>query len=318
MQAKSNVVCPLIRGEEFTLGTLADAFMASYQGRDRQYGTRIAFFISQFQDKPVCRIEADDVDDALEALTSRGKLLNRGGTLLGGQLITTGKPLAPATINRYRTSLQSILSWARKKRLMPKGWQNPVTETERLPENNARTRYLSLPEYDKLLKVSRLSRWNYLTLLIMMAVTTGARKGSLLGLQWRDIDLAAGTARVDRTKNGEAFTLVLLPEVISELNRLKGKALAEDLVFRGRRPDKPMYFEKAWHLALKNAGIEGAVCHSLRHTHASWLAQQGAPLLAIAESMGHKSLAMTKRYAHLCIDSRKKMLHEVFERKDRI
>ena len=316
MQAKNPVVCPLIRGEQFTLSTLADAFMASYHGRDRQFGTRIAFFISQFHDKPACLIDADDVDNALDALRARGKLLNRGGAMLGGHLILTGKPLAPASINRYRTSLQSILTWARKKRLMPKGWQNPVTETERLPEHNARTRYLSLSEYEKLLTVSRLSRWNCLTVLIMMAVTTGARKGTLLGLRWCDIDLKAGTAQVERTKNGEAFTLVLLPEVLHELQRIKGKALADDLVFRGRRSDTPMYFEKAWHFALKNAGIEGAVFHSLRHTHASWLAQQGAPLLAIAESMGHKSLAMTKRYAHLCIDSRKKMLHEVFQRSD--
>ena len=97
-----------------------------------------------------------------------------------------------------------------------------------------------------------------------------------------------------------------------ELRRVKGKALDIDLVFCGRRPDTAVNFEKAWHLALDNAGIEGAVFHSLRHTHASWLAQQGAPLLAIAESMGHKSLAMTKRYSHLCIDSRKKMLNDVF------
>ena len=312
MQANNNVVCPLIRGEQFTLGTLLDVFMATYQGRDAQYGTRVTFFSSQFKDKPVCLIVADDVDDALDVLTRRGKLLNRGGTKRGGELVTTSKPLAPATINRYRTNLQSILTWARKKRLLPKGWQNPVCETERLPEDNARTRYLSLIEYEKLLKVSRLARWDHLTVLIMLAVTTGARKGTLLGLKWSDVDLEACTAKVDRMKNGDAFTLVLLPEVCNELRRIKRKALSEDLVFRGRRPDTPMNYEKAWHLALQNAGIEGAVFHSLRHTHASWLAQQGAPLLAIAESMGHKSLAMTKRYAHLCIDSRKKMLHEVF------
>ena len=63
---------------------------------------------------------------------------------------------------------------------------------------------------------------------------------------------------------------------------------------------------------LADAGIEGVVFHTLRHTHASWLAQKGVPLLAIAESMNHKTLAMTKRYAHLCIDSRAQMLRQVF------
>lgn len=307
-----SVIRPPLRDEPFTLQTLVDTFMSAYQGRDPNHGTRIAFFIEQFGIKPAKDIDADDIDRALEALRQRGKLHNRGGSVRGGDLIHTHRPLSEATINRYRTTLQSILTWGRKKRLFPKGWTNPVCEVERFPEDGGRTRYLSMAEYEKLLKVSRLSRWNKLTLLIMLAVTTGARKGSLLGLRWEDIDFQTATAKVMRTKNGEAFTLVLLPEVMQELERFVGKAKGEDLIFCGRRPDTPMCIEKAWHMALKNAAIEGAVFHSLRHTHASWLAQQGAPLLAIAESMGHKSLAMTKRYSHLCIDSRKKMLGEVF------
>jgi integrase len=73
-----------------------------------------------------------------------------------------------------------------------------------------------------------------------------------------------------------------------------------------------MNFNKPWEQALKDAQIEGVVFHSLRHTHASWLAKRGAPLLAIADSLGHKSLAMTKRYAHLCVDTRAEMLSRVF------
>ena len=93
---------------------------------------------------------------------------------------------------------------------MPKGWSNPVNETQRLPENNARTRYLSKEEYERLLKVSRVSYWPMLTTLIMMAVTTGARRGTLLGLSWRDVNLDEGRAYCERTKNGEPFILVLI------------------------------------------------------------------------------------------------------------
>ena len=133
-----------------------------------------------------------------------------------------------------------------------------------------------------------------------------------MGLQWKDVDLLAGRAYCARTKNGEPFILVLMPDVIAELKRFQNKAQPGDLVFCGRRADKPMNFEKAWKNALANAGIEGACFHTLRHTHASWLAKRGAPLLAIADSLGHKSLAMTKRYSHLCVDTRAEMLSRVF------
>jgi integrase len=169
---------------------------------------------------------------------------------------------------------------------MPKTWVNPVVETQRLPENNARTRYLSEPEYEKLIKVSRLASWDKLTLLIMLAVTTGARRGTLLGLRWKDVDLDSGRAFCERTKNGEPFVLVLMPDVIQEFHRISTKTNPEDLVFCGRYPIKPMNFNKPWGQALKDAQIEGVVFHSLRHTHASWLAKRGAPLLAIADSLG--------------------------------
>lgn len=309
---KKVVTAALTRRQDMTLKELADCYMACYQGRDGSITQRIRYFVDTLGDKLGSKISTDDVQDTLDALIRRGALHNRGGQTKGGELVTTGKSLAPATINRYRVTLQGLLSWARKKRLMPRGWVNPVNDSERLPEDNARTRYLSEAEYERLVKASRVSYWSKLTLLIQMAVTTGARKGTLLGLRWRDIDLDGGRAYAERTKNGTAFTLVLLPEVVSELKRVKGRSDLDELVFCGRNPNRPMNFDKAWHNALANAGIEGAVFHSLRHTHASWLAKRGAPLLAIADSLGHKSLTMTKRYSHLCVDSRAEMLSRVF------
>lgn len=315
-------VVPLTRGLDFTLSELVDSYMACYLGRDRQIAQRIAYFIdaplpagarwATLGSKPAAEIDSDDVADALDALQRRGVLHNAGGRRLGGNIVATGKPLAAATINRYRTTLQAILSWGRKKRLMPKGWTNPVNDTERLPEDNMRTRYLSEAEYDRLLKAARVSYWKKLTLLVKLAVTTGARRGTLLALRWKDIDLKEGRATCPRTKNGEPFVLVLLPDVVAELKRFQTGSNPEDLIFCGRRGDKPINFEKAYYNALANAGIEGACFHTLRHSHASWLARRGAPLLAIADSLGHKSLAMTKRYSHLCVDSRAEMLSRMF------
>lgn len=305
---------PLVRGEQFSLSALADAYMASFSGRDPYQNQRLQFFVEKIGHLTACEIDADHVQDCLDALKERGKLMNKGGTKRGGEIIPTHKPLADSTINRYRCTLQAVLTWARKKRLMPKGWANPVNETQRLAEDNARTRYLKPEEYETLLKMCRISQWNKLALLVMMAVTTGARKGALLGLRWEDVDLDHGEAFVQRTKNGEPFVLVLVPDVVQELRRIKSKAKPDELVFCGRNPYKPATFTKSWETALKDANLTNTnvVFHSLRHTHASWLAKQGAPLLAIADSLGHKSLAMTKRYSHLCIDSRKEMIHKTF------
>ena len=313
MTLENAVSAPLTRGQRFTLKELAVVYMACYRKNNVGQGQRLAFFVEQLGGKVAAEIDGDDIQDALEALRMRGCLLNRGGaTREGVSIVSTGRPLAPATINRYRSTIQAVLTWAQKRRLMPKGWLNPVRETELLPVDNSRVRFLSSDEYQRLLASAKVSYWKKLHVLIKLAVTTGARKGTLLGLRWKDLDLGARRAFVERTKNGEPFVLVLQGDVADELKSLRRGARDDDLVFCGRSPGKPMNIEKAYYNALERAGIEGAVFHTLRHTHASWLARQGQPLLAIADSLGHKSLAMTQRYAHLCVDTREAMLAKVF------
>ena len=68
---------------------------------------------------------------------------------------------------------------------------------------------------------------------------------------------------------------------------------------KGIEPQKPMDLRKAWEAALQQADIEDFTFHDLRHSAASYLAMNGASLNEIAEVLGHKTLAMVKRYAHL-------------------
>ena len=113
MNASNTAVSPLVRGESFTLSALADSFMACYQGRDPSFGNRLTFIVQQLGHKVASEIDADDVDHLLDALRARGKLFNRGGNKKGGRIIATHEPLAAGTVNRYRCTFQSILSWAR-------------------------------------------------------------------------------------------------------------------------------------------------------------------------------------------------------------
>lgn len=304
--SRNPFVTSLVRGG-FVFGELVECYFAQYAGRDTSLKGRADFFVSQFGSKMAHEIDSDDVADAIEVLANRGKLHCQGN-----EVKATGKNLSPATLNRYRACVQAILTFARKRRLMPKGWTNPVLETERYGEDNARTRFLDDEEYDRLLKCCKISQWKKLHLLVKMAVVTGLRRGALLSLTWSDVDLEEGRVYVQRTKNGSAHVAVLTPDLVEELKIHKTGEKADWLIFGGRNPLKPHRFDKAWKYALKHARIDDCCFHSLRHSHASALAKAGVPLLTIAASLGHKSLAMTQRYSHLSTATRADVINSIF------
>jgi integrase len=66
-----------------------------------------------------------------------------------------------------------------------------------------------------------------------------------------------------------------------------------------------------WDKAVKKAEISNFRFHDLRHTCASYLAQNGATLLQIADVLGHKQLEVTKRYSHLCVDHKQSLVDRV-------
>jgi integrase len=218
----------------------------------------------------------------------------------GGRAIFKAKPqpIAPATINRYAASLAAVVTWAIRRRIAPRGYVHPCRSVEKRPENNARLRFLSEDERARLLAACRASKWPRLYALVLMALTTGARKSELTGLHWGDVDLEQGVAHVGHTKNGDPRVLPLVPAVVDELRRIAGGRTL--LLFPSRlRPDKPYNFEECWRVALRAAHIRGFTFHSLRHSCASMLAANGATLIEIADVLGHRDLKMTRRYSHL-------------------
>jgi integrase len=104
--------------------------------------------------------------------------------------------------------------------------------------------------------------------------------------------------------------LPLTDSVVVELSKFKDQEPA--LIFNSEiTTDSPFCFYKQWKKALLSADIEDFRFHDLRHSCASYLAQSGASLLEIAFVLGHKQIQMTKRYAHLCIDSKEKLINRV-------
>ena len=217
------------------------------------------------------------------------------------------KELSNSTINKYKKLVSLVFNYGiRELGLL----DNPTRYIRSLPEKKGRTRYLSDNERERLFKACRASKWNKLYLLVLMAITTGARRGELLSLRWNSLDIDKQTAYVLTSKNGEPKVLPLTRSVIEELQKF---SLNDDsLIFVSEiKPNKPYFFYKQWNRVREEAELIDFRFHDLRHTTASYLAQNGATLLEIADVLGHKQIEVTKRYAHLCIEHKSSLINRV-------
>jgi integrase len=294
-----------------TVQELVDAYMAAYAGRDKTRGAVLAVWCGYLGAQIASELDEDTIADVWALIADEPVRRYMGKSDCGTAQHRQFGRKSPATLNRYKCAFSGVLSWGKQRRLMPRGWRNPCREITNLPENNCRVRFLTADERDRLLKLCRLSSWSKLYLLVLMAITTGARRGELLGLHHRDIDLESGRAYLERTKNGERRVLILLPAVVEEIRR-HGREHPDALLFASRfNPAKAMSVKKPWDDALALARIENFRFHDLRHDCASQLAQQGASLLEIANVLGHKSLAMSARYSHLTTDSKAALVSRV-------
>ena len=213
---------------------------------------------------------------------------------------------SPASVNRYLAVLSHVFTVAVKEY----GWieDNPVLKVSKPTEPRGRVRFLSDEERDALLTACRESSNPWLYTAVAVTLSTGMRKAELMGLAWPDMDLQAGRITLTETKNG-AIRVVPLASPALALLKEHGKVRRTDtdLVFPSARrrvkptdpPVKPVDLRSAWEVALKRAGIEDFRWHDLRHCTASYLAMNGASLPEIAGVLGHRTLAMVMRYAHL-------------------
>jgi integrase len=301
---------------DLTVREVIDAYMANYAGRDKSRSSRMAFWSASLGDLKLKDIDSDLVADVLDDFAARPARKYVGKDAVGRRLYRDHHNRSGRTVNRYKAALSAVLTWAKHKRLTPKGWRNPCHDVKGAPEGAGRVRYLTAEERSNLLASARISAWPKLYLLILMAITTGARRGELLSLRYRDLSLpiereVTGTATLPRTKNGDARVLVLTPTVCVEIKR-HGVGSPDALLFPGKfKRDQPYSITEAWSRAVRNAQLEDFKFHDLRHTHASYLAQSGASLLEIADSLGHRTMAMVKRYSHLSTDSKARLIERV-------
>ncbi|MDO8313914.1 MAG: site-specific integrase [Rugosibacter sp.] len=313
---------PAVAAAVQTMAEVAASYLASYEGRDKSRYQRIGTWIRLIGDKPFTTLTPEEIDAAMAVLASEPAKVYNGKDADGNPIFKRkAGQRSGATLNRYLVALGALFAWARRNRLVPRGFESPTKHIEKHTESRGRVRYLSNDERERLLAACRESAWPRLYLLVLMALTTGARRGELLGLRWKDVDIERGEAHIGadkdtETKNGDARCLILLPQVSVELERFAPKDAhkSDALVFRSRlRPSQPYAMAEAFRDALQATSIKNFRFHDCRHTAASYMAQHGASLLEIADTLGHRQLRMVQRYAHLNTDSRRRLMTRVFE-----
>lgn len=246
--------------------------------------------LPRFASRPMAEIRALDVET------------------LKRDLLATG--LSPQTVKHILGTLRRVYRKAQAWDL----YVGPIpTAKVAMPKvDNGRMRYLSHDEANLLLATLRgmSAVWHDVA---AMSLATGMRLSEILNLRVRHIDLSGGVIHVMDAKTGsrQAYISDLARPILAP--RMDGRPL-EALLFPGPISGDVMdrsctVFRRAVRISGLNDGVTDpryrVVFHSLRHTFASWLAIRGVPLYVVGELLGHTTLDMTRRYAHLCPDQRR-------------
>ena len=210
-----------------------------------------------------------------------------------------GETRSPATVVRYMAALSHTFTIAVNE------WEwlqeNPSKKVKKPTEPDGRVRFLEDDERHKLLIACKESSSPWLYLCVILAMSTGMRKGELMGLKWGDVNLNDCFLILHKTKNGTKRRVPLSGlglALLHEHNKIR--RVDTQLLFPSERnAQQPIDLRSAFQYAMDRAEVQEFHWHDLRHCTASYLAMNGASLAEIAEVLGHKTLSMVKRYAHL-------------------
>jgi len=217
--------------------------------------------------------------------------------------------VSAATCNREVACLKRIYNKAIE---WDKARDNPIRKVKFFREDNERLRYLNKSEIVQLLKECA----PHLRPIVLFALNTGMRKSEILNLKWKDVDLQQSLITVVETKSGDFRKIPIntqLKEVLDNTQKHDGC-----LYVFNRDGQKIGNIRASFDRAVRKAGIEDFHFHDLRHTFASQLVMGGVNLVAVKELLGHKSLEMTLRYAHLSVENKRVALEILATRLPRV
>jgi len=201
----------------------------------------------------------------------------------------------PATVNRHIATLKHMIHKAVDWDMVEEETLKRVRKAKLLEENNRRLRFLSHEEAQALINACD----DHLKPVVIMALNTGARKEEILGLKWDNVDLKHGFILLDQTKNGERREVPINQTLRGTLGRIVRRVDVPYVFYDAKTGKRYSNLRRSFESACKRAKIRDFRFHDLRHSFASQLVMAGVDITTVKELLGHKTLTMTLRYAHL-------------------
>ena len=204
--------------------------------------------------------------------------------------------LAEATIEKIRIMFSRSFELSRQWEMFD---NNPVKYVPRVKFNNARERYLTSEEAERLRLACECSANPQLKYIVGLLLLTGARKSELFNAKWSDIDLDRQMWTLNMSKNGRGHHRPLSTAAMSIIRQLP------------RYPDCPWLIpnpqtllpftdvKRSFMQARKLARLDDVHLHTLRHSYAAALASSGVTLAIIGKLLNHASVQSSARYGHL-------------------
>lgn len=268
-----------------------DTFVQTFLERRkhlRSFGREVSaskHFIRYFKSKTLLSITPANIMDYMSYRISQG--------------------VVKSTVNREMRCLRRMFNLAIK-------WhatnRNPVKDVDFFEEPPGRTRFLSEVEAVRLLTAAS----PHLKPIIMTALNTGMRLGEILSLKWSQVhinNVVDPSIEIILTKNYKKRFVPLNEAMVDLLNSLMDRE--SEFVFLSTKGEPLNSIKKPFNNAVKKAGIDDFRFHDLRHTFASHYLMSGGDLMSLKDILGHSSMKMVMRYAHLADSYRRKMINNI-------
>ncbi len=276
-----------------TLGELLDRYVENYRDQ-ASYRTMKHFALTRFK---------DHFGEGIKLANIRYVDLETYKNHYRRQTTKSGSIRATATINRDIACLRHLFSKAIEWEMLEK---NPFDTGKTLlaKENNKRFRYLTEDEIERLLSSCVNDHTRDITEAV---INTGMRRKEILSLKWEQI--RGEFIYLSETKTSESRQIPVNEDLAELLKGIrKRRQLKSEYIFCDKQGRPFREIKTSFKAALRRAGIEDFRFHDLRHTFASHFIMRGGEIKALMELLGHKSLTMTTRYAHLSQCHKKKAI----------
>jgi site-specific recombinase XerD len=218
--------------------------------------------------------------------------------------------VSPVSVNVELRALRSAMSTAMRWKLID---ANPFANIRLVKTPDAVPSFLSKADFQKLLSVTR-EAW--LRDIVTFAVLTGMRRSEIVNVRWRDIDLERRTVRIESkpdfvAKCGKVRTVPLNNVLVQFLQGKAGRSTSEYVFSLNGQRIAGDYVSHKFKSSIMDAGLsESLHFHSLRHTFATWLVQDGVSIYEVQKLLGHSSVVVTQIYSHLAASE----MHETVNR----